>query len=301
MAKVSKSEKKKKKKTREESTKSKLGKVNSKNKLEVASSKVKKKKKKKRSDQEEVLEKKLKKAPVSGYADEDDIGDDDPSEDEDIVSVETEEDEGASAVDTDNDGEEDEVDLAGIDAGPDVSEVPCGFNCASCTKFVKLDDPIRQDPEWLTEQVSKRAKSRCPYLFPDEIEVPENKNLNDFIVRADSRACDHIHFNEDRAPAHLTTLLKIIRTETAREELDLVAHLVDRIRGLKSEEDKHGYVLGEQMRVRYKTKDGEQNIKCEVIEFQRKKGSEVIVRPMVKIKGVPSRLAVPARRAVVVD
>lgn len=297
-------DKKKKKKPHAVSGKDKLGKVSSKNKLSPSSSKLKKKKKKKRVEQEEVIAKKKKSVvlPKSKY-DDDDIGE----EDDDIVQVDdiddsddTEEGDDESSVDV-----EDETpvhDLGKVDPGPEVSEVACGFNCGSCNKFVKLDDPIRKDPEWLSSNLEKRSKLRCPFLFPDEIEVPENKSIHDFVMRADSKACDHFHFNEDRATENLTTVLNIVRAKLDRDEIDVVSHLVDRVRGMKADEDKHGYQLGEQMRIRYKTLGGDEvTVRCEVIEFQRKKGAEVIVRPLSKIKGVPSRLAISARRAIVVD
>lgn len=295
-------DKKKKKKLHAESGKDKLGKVKSKNKLSPSSSKLKKKKKKKRVEQEEVIAKKKKSVVLAAPVyDEDDIGE----EDDDIAHVDDEGDEDIdsdSAVDADD--EDDEVpvhDLGKVDPGPELSEVACGFNCGSCMKFVKIDDPIRKDSEWLTSNLEKKSKLRCPFLFPDEIDVPENKSIHDFVMRADSKACDHFNFNEDRATENLTAVLNIVRAKLDRDEIDVVSHLVDRVRGMKADEDKYGYQLGEQMRIRYKTKDGEVTVKCEVIEFQRKKGAEVVVRPMSKVKGVPSRLAISARRAVVVD
>jgi|ERR1035437_1332555 hypothetical protein len=285
---------KKKKKLATVSGKDKLGKIKKKNKLEVSSSKTKKKKRKKLKEQEADLLKKKKKKVV--VIDEDDLEPDDDDEDPAEV-LDTEE--GVDESDSDDEVAEQEPtnDLSAVDPGPEIEEVECGFNCGSCTKFVKLDDAIRKDPEWITTQISKKSRSRCPFLFPEEMEVPDSKSVSDLVVRADSKACDHFAFNEDRASEHLTVALDVIRAKLTKDEIDIVSHSVDRIRGLKSEESKYGYQLGEQMRLQF----GEHVIKCEVVEFQRKKGAEVIVRPLSKVKGVPNRLQISARKAVAVS
>jgi len=283
---------KKKKKLATVSGKDKLGKIKKKNKLEVSSSKTKKKKRKKLKEQEEELLKKGKKKKKVVVIDEDDL---DSDEDDPAEVLDTEEDSEESEDDADE--QEPTNDLSAVDPGPEIEEVECGFNCGSCTKFVKLDDPIRKDPEWITTQISRKSRSRCPFLFPEEMEVPDAKSVSDLVVRADSKACDHFAFNEDRASEHLTIALDVIRAKLNKDEIDIVSHSVDRIRGLKSEENKYGYQLGEQMRLQY----GEHVLKCEVVEFQRKKGAEVIVRPLAKVKGVPNRLQISARRAVAVS
>jgi hypothetical protein len=285
---------KKKKKLATVSGKDKLGKIKKKNKLEVSSSKTKKKKRKKLKEQEEELLKKGKKKKKVVVIDEDDL---DSDEDDPAEVLDTEEDSEGSESEDDADEQEPTNDLSAVDPGPEIEEVECGFNCGSCTKFVKLDDPIRKDPEWITTQISRKSRSRCPFLFPEEMEVPDAKSVSDLVVRADSKACDHFAFNEDRASEHLTIALDVIRAKLNKDEIDIVSHSVDRIRGLKSEENKYGYQLGEQMRLQY----GEHVLKCEVVEFQRKKGAEVIVRPLAKVKGVPNRLQISARRAVAVS
>ena len=40
---------------------------------------------------------------------------------------------------------------------------------------------------------------------------------------------------------------------------------------------------------------------CEVIDYQRKKGAEVIVRPITNDPGVPRRVAIAARRVVSIE
>lgn len=307
MAIVSKKKKSKVKKS-SVSVKDKIGKVKNKAKLDASSSKLKKKKSKKRRELEEELEAKSKKSRKRVEVDdEDDVGSDDEDEVLDRASV-TEKEDGehtASEASTDDTEDEDDaspVDLSQIDPGPDASEVGCGFNCGSCTKFVKLDDPRRDDPDWLNEQLNRKPKSRCPFLFPDEIEVQESKTVEDYIVRADTRACDHFVFDEDRASPDMQALLVLVRSKTGRNELDVIAHMVERIRNMKIDEDKYGYSIGERVRTAYRNLEGDSvTLDCEVIEFQRRKGAEVIVRVIKKVKGCPARLAIAARRGMVVD
>ena len=279
---------KKNKKAKMSSAKEKIAKGKVKAKLSSASSSVKKKKKKKIHEEEEIISKKRKKiAPVEvEEVEEDDIDD----EDEDfrrVRSVSDSEDDAEDAEDEETSDEDDSDDsepepihdLSVVDPGPDLNEVSCGYNCGSCTKFVKLDDPIRNDPAWITTQMERKARSRCPFLFPDEIDIAENKSINDYVVCADTKACDQFHFNEDRGSEELAQALNIVR-KLQRDEIDVVSYLVERIRSLKLDEDKYGYKLGERMELRVKVKEGEAMVKCEVVDFQRKKGEEVIVRVM---------------------
>lgn len=224
-----------------------------------------------------------------------------------MVDIEDDEDDDSSdegdASESEDDGDADEdagvdhsCDLSKIDPGPEVTEVPCGFKCGSCTKFVKLDDPLRNNPEWVTRQIEAKASRRCPFLFPEDID-PQGKALSDFVVRADSKACDKFDFNDERASSALLDVLNKARLMDS-DEIDVVAFMVDRIRTQKTSEALYGYTLGERCSVKFK--DVERPVKCEVIDFQRKKNAEVIVRPIEKIKGVPSRLSIPARCATAV-
>jgi hypothetical protein len=209
----------------------------------------------------------------------------------------------------DNETDEEEADIASaraelsrIDPGPSVEDVPCGFNCASCAKFVRLDSSKRTDPEWLTMMINKKASSRCPYVFPEEIVPAEGKSLKDYVVRADSTACDKFEFMESRLENEAEkSALRVIRG-CSPDLVSVFAFEIGRIKVLKTDEDKYGYRLGETVRLNYTTKDERQLLlKCEVVDFQRKKGAEVIVRPINPQKGVPAKLAIAARRLVAVE
>lgn len=281
--------------------------------LSKASSKVKKKKTSTRED-EELLRRKAKKASAKSKTEDDDDdlvdeydednvkplsvveddsdsdGDDDEEDDDAPVDSDSDDD-----ADDDDASEEGNVrDLSKIDPGPEISEVTCGFNCGSCTKFVKLDDPVRGNPEWVTKQIESKASRLCPFLFPEDIDT-QGKPVSDFVVRADSKACDKFDFNDERASQTLLSVLGSVRLMDS-SEIDVLAFSVDRIRTQKTSEALYGYTLGERCAV--KCKGIERPVKCEVIDFQRKKNAEVIVRPLEKVKGIPSRLSIPARCAV---
>lgn len=298
------SKKTKKKKVPAVSIREKLGGKKKKSVLIKSKSSVKKKKKKPLRDEEETVAKKKKRAVIEEPDDVDDV-DEDPDE-VDIDSVdsedeeETEEDESdvdSSVVDEDEDNI---VDLSAIDPGPTRVEVGCGFNCGSCRKFVAINDPVRDDPEWLSKQNMKKANNRCPFLFPDELDVPENKKLADLVMKADTKACDRFDLDEDHASEALQKSLSIMRNMT-REEVDVLFHCVESVRGLKADEDKYGYALGEKMYLLCETTEGPQRVHFEVIGFQRKKGAEVFVRALTKVKGLGSRQSIPARKMLVVD
>jgi hypothetical protein len=276
--------------------------------LAAAKSSIKKKKKKTLRETEDDIRKKTKKKVVTVVDDDDDV-DPDP-DDVDLDSLESDDDEieNDEENDTESDDEEaeeepeeNEVDLSSVDPGPERSEVACGFVCGSCRKFVKIDDPIRQDPEWLSEQNNKKASSRCPFLFPDEVEIQENKKLSDFVMKADTKACDKFALEEEYASDSLQKSLGLMRGMN-RGEIDVLYHSIENIRVLKQDEDKHGYNLGEKMHLLVVDSSGN-NVRglFEVVDFQRKKGAEVIVRCLDKIKGIGKRMSIPARRAVVIQ
>lgn len=274
--------------------------------LAKAKSSVKKKKKKSLKKEEEIVLKKKKNLVIEEDDDVDDVDDVDEDVDEDVDDSiddadESEDDsyvDSSEVDDSDEESEEQEVDLTSVDPGPTREEVGCGFHCGSCRKFVAINDPIRNDPEWLTKQNAKKSSNRCPFLFPDEIDIPENKKLSDLVMKADTKACDRFDLDEDHASEALRKSLSIMRA-MPREEIDVLFHCVEHVRSLKSDEDKYGYSLGEQMRLPVKDlPGGEQRVLFEVIGFQRKKNEEVLIRPMVKVKGLGNRHAIPARRTV---
>lgn len=190
--------------------------------------------------------------------------------------------------------------LSAVDPGPAVTDVPCGFNCGTCSKFVKLDDPRREDPEWLTEMINKKASARCPFAFPEEIVPAEGKSIKDYVVRADSTPCEKFDLMASRLDEQTLSVLSAIRS-CSSDMVSVFAFEINKIKSLKSEEERYGYRLGAVITLPYTLPDGNTvDLKCEVIDFQRKKGAEVIVRPRNQRKGVPAKLAIAARRLVVV-
>ena len=269
---------------------------------------VKRKKSRSVAEETEVLKRK-RNSKAADEDEEEDIED----EDEDTVAGisdavdadDEDEDDDSESESDDEDGDEDALTLADqiaqCDPGPAVTEVACGFNCSSCDKFVAINDPIRDDSEWLTSQVNKKAKSRCPFLFPDELDIAEDKTINDYVMRADSKACEQFRFNEHRAGEHLRSCIDLIREHIPVDELAILQFQIEQTRKLKKESASNGYELGSKVKLRMIVRGVEKLVTFKVIDFQRKKGAEVIVRPITNDEGVPKRMAIPALRVVHVD
>lgn len=274
----------------------------------LRSSKVKHKKHKSVSEDTALLKKR------SRSADADDDDEDIDDEDEDTLTGvsgvideddDEESDEEGGEDSADDSSDEDELTLIEqiqrCDPGPSVKDVDCGFNCGSCEKFVPLNDPRREDSEWLTRQLNRKAKTRCPYLFPEELDVPEGKTINEYIMRADTPACEQFRFNERRASTELAAVIDAIRSKVRTGELAILQFQIESTRKLKKESASNGYELGEKVPLRLQIHGVEKLVTCEVVDYQRKKGAEVIVRPITNDPGVPRRVAIAARRAVSVE
>ena len=274
----------------------------------LRSSKVKHKKHKSVSEDAELLKKRSR--SVSDDSEEEYIDDEDEDtlssvtgtlDDDDAVS----EDEDDTDSDDDDSSDEDELTLIEqiqkCDPGPEVTDVECGFNCGSCEKFVPLNDPRREDSEWLTRQLNRKAKTRCPYLFPEELDVAEGKVINDYIMRADTHACEQFRFNERRASTDLASVIELIRSKVHVGELAILQFQIESTRKLKKESASNGYELGEKVPLRLPVQGSEKLVMCEVVDYQRKKGAEVIVRPITNDPGVPRRVAIAARRVASIE
>lgn len=275
----------------------------------LRSSKVKHKKHKSVSEDVELLKKRNRAA--ADDSDDEDIDDEDADTLSSVTGALDDEDADPEDVD-DADGEdgedssaEDELTLIEqiqkCDPGPSAADVECGFNCGSCEKFVPLNDPRREDSEWLTRQLNRKAKTRCPYLFPEELDVADGKVINDYIMRADTHACEQFRFNERRASPELASVIEAIRSSVRVGELAILQFQIESTRKLKKESASNGYELGEKVPLRLPVKGSEKLVMCEVIDYQRKKGAEVIVRPITNDPGVPRRVAIAARRVVSVE
>ena len=257
------------------------------------------KRKKKSVSEDTSLLKKKKRAANLDEEEEDDIEDEDDVVTNASSAVDADEDEEEYDEDEDGDGDDDlsvAEQIENCDPGPEISEVACGFLCGSCSKFVKIDDPRRQDSQWITAQMEKKVAKRCPFLFPEELDVAEGKSISNYVMRADSPACDKFAISEARATPHLREVLSLVRAHLTPDELTVLQFSISHTRKLKEESVNNGYSIGQKIDVPMMQGGIPRNVKCEVIDFQRKKGAEVIVRPLVVETGIPKRLSIPALR-----
>ena len=246
--------------------------------------KAKKKKKRNVADEEKALKKKVKKSHVE---DDDDLLDDDI--DIDDVDQEVDEEDGAE----EQAEPERNYDPDKIDAGPEVSEVPFGHNCASCALFVKWDDPRREDPAWLERIESQGNKRRCPKLFgPDEFEAEDPQEV---VAQASDPACTKYTLNENNAPEGFTTVLESVKREFGIPELEVLFAISEKLLKGKEMERNMGYRYGQIVNILH----DDTPVKATVVDFRKKRGSEVVVR--YDYKGSRYRKAIPAIRAVEID
>ena len=248
-----------------------------------SSIKAKKKKKQNVADEEKALKKKVKKSRVE--EDEDELLDDDI----DLV--------GDVEQDDEDDSEQEEparsYDNSKIDAGPEVSEVPFGHNCASCALFVKWDDPRREDPAWLEKIESQGNKRRCPKLFgPDEFDTEDPQEV---VAQASDPACTKYALNENNAPEGFITVLESVKREFGIPELEVLFAISEKLRKGKEMERNMGYRYGQSVNILHE----DTPVKATVVDFRKKRGSEVVVR--YDYKGSRYRKAIPAIRAVEID
>jgi len=198
-------------------------------------------------------------------------------------------------IDDDDDEVEDAapvIDRDSLDAGPSVDEVPFGHNCASCSLFVKWDDPRRDDAEWL-ERIEKQKK-RCPKLFgPEEYETD---NPQEVVAQADDDACDKFDLNEKKAPTHFMEALEAVKRGFNIPDLKVLFAISDKLLKGKELEQSMGYRYGQVVPVII---DGKET-KARVVDFVKKKGREVIVRGTTH-EGKAFKAAIPAVRAVEIE
>lgn len=180
-----------------------------------------------------------------------------------------------------------------LDPGPDPKDVPFGLNCGSCKKFVKLDDPRRDDPEWLLSMSKK--KDRCPLLFAtddwDLTQVPAEQ-ISQYIPTADRPECDKYAVDENKCSDELREVITIARERLTVDELNVFNSMAAGIEKLKAQERKMGYRIGEIVEVWEEDKV----YRSKVVDFQRRAHSEVIVQTLNR-PGRQVRMSIPARRA----
>lgn len=133
--------------------------------------------------------------------------------------------------------------LADIDPGPDVSDVPYGNNCASCSKFLAINDVRRDDPDFMDRYVSFE-NLKCPAAFPELIlQKRPHMDAESVVRRADSQACTKFSFSRERASADMLAVMEGL-ARLNRSELEVVAVSMDSLRKAKAVEERFGYRIG---------------------------------------------------------
>lgn len=185
------------------------------------------------------------------------------------------------------------VDWRRVDPGPEVRDVGFALTCGSCTKFVALNDPRRRNPAQMDAWLQK---PHCPRLVLEDIRVPVGRQAEDCVPRADMRACDRYVLNKAVAALSTDNFLGVLEdlAKLPRQEIDVMAVLLQRIYRRKTYEEKCGYSIGERLVVPYQSR----KISVEVVGFQRRRGAEVLVQG---VEAKSTRFAIPARTIVELD
>jgi len=133
--------------------------------------------------------------------------------------------------------------LADVDPGPGLDDVPYGNNCGSCAKFLALNDPRRDDPEFMDRYVAFDSL-KCPAAFPELIlEKRKHMDVESVVRRANSPACTKFAFSRERASDDLVAVMDGLARLT-RDELEVVAVSMDSLRKAKAVEERFGYRIG---------------------------------------------------------
>jgi len=161
------------------------------------------------------------------------------------------------------------LDLRYFDAGPDKRDVPFGFFCGSCIKFLSWNDPRRRDAVFMGDL---KQREHCPRLTLTEQPIPVTLPLEEFIPQADQSGCDAFLLDHDQAPAAVAEIIEQLDS-LSFEETSVVGFEVHRSFLAKKHGERFGYQLGDVISVR---KAG-RPIQVRVVGFQRKSGEEIIV------------------------
>lgn len=161
------------------------------------------------------------------------------------------------------------LDLRFFDPGPDRGDIPFGFNCGCCSKFLRWDDPRRQDSVYMS---SLLQREHCPRLLLTEQPIPTAIPIEEFIPQADHSGCDAFEVDLDVSPASVVSAVEQL-DGMSFEELSVLGYAVYRAFLSKKHGERFGYELGDELIVR---KAG-RPLSVRVIGFQRKSGEEIIV------------------------
>lgn len=182
------------------------------------------------------------------------------------------------------------IDTTHLDPGPDAADVPFGFNCGSCSKFLALNDPRRDDPAFMESYLS--SNSHCPLALIQTVKVRDNKSPDELVRRAPDVACSKYKINKTRATPEFLELLEHVRG-TTRGEFDVLSAQLDGIHREKLLEDRYGYRLGEIVKTR--VAGVAHAVSARVIGF---KGKNIILQAKVDGKLITARQPIAEARVV---
>lgn len=150
-------------------------------------------------------------------------------------------------VDADGDEPLDLEALEVLNPGPPATAVVFGPNCGSCSSFLALNDPRRDDPAFMESYFAR--SSACPMASPELVKkkYPE-KELTDCVVRATDRARRCFKVDRSRASKDLVSVLEQM-PKLSRGELDIITVLMVHMQKIKSDEERLGYRIGQSIPV----------------------------------------------------
>lgn len=135
------------------------------------------------------------------------------------------------------------VDLDQVNPGPAAADVPFGSNCGSCAKFLAINDPRRDDPDFMDRYLSGHMK--CPSSLPELILMKnKGRTVDDVVMRADTPACTKFVYEPTRASKDLVEVMNRL-AHLQRGELEVVAVSMDSLRHMKKVEARFGYRIGQ--------------------------------------------------------
>lgn len=181
------------------------------------------------------------------------------------------------------------VDVSKLNPGPDAADVPFGFNCGSCSKFLALNDPRRDDPEFMEGYLS--SSQHCPAAVIELVRA-KNKTPDEIVRRANDTACNKFKIATKRATSEFIELLSTVRSVT-KGEFDVLTSQLDTIQREKALEEKYGYKLGDSVKTHVPGVDGVVNAR--VIGF---KGKNVVLVATIGQKRVTLRQPIPEARVI---
>ena len=161
------------------------------------------------------------------------------------------------------------VDITKIDPGPEVEDVPCGFNCGSCSHFLKLNDPRRDDPQFMEDYL--RLSSSCPVAILELVKL-KGRDINDVVARANTTACTKFKLNMNRTSPDFRRVLESVRS-LDKGEFDILVANMDKISREKAMEGRYGCKIGELIRTKVSGIDG--TVQAKVTGFS---GKSIVAR-----------------------